>query len=123
MTNGEIYTKILNLSKAFSSEDRLPIKLNYYIQRNLAETASIISAIETNRMKIGEKYGEQTQDGYQIPPEKAQEANKELTELMEIDQPINLLKIKFSDIPQDLVLTTNQMEALMFIIEDEEKED
>lgn len=124
MKNYDIYQNVVMINQAFPQDVKLPIKLNFYLHKNLDVLSAQAKLIEESRTGVGEKYGELDGDnGYKIPIEHMVEAQKELEDLMEIENDIHISKIKFSDIPEDLILTSAQMEALMFMIDDEEKED
>jgi hypothetical protein len=60
----------------------------------------------------GDKEGQ-----YEIPADKVKEAQKELNDLLELEQEVIIYKISIDSIPEDVVLTTEQMEAIMFMIE------
>lgn len=124
MKNRDIYSKAIALKDAFSSSDcKLPVKINFYIHKNLNILVNEAESIDAMRLEIGKKYGTQDENGYLIDNSQLDAAQKELNDLMDIDIDIKLHKIKLSEIPEDLELTSAQMEALMFLIDDEEKED
>jgi hypothetical protein len=54
---------------------------------------------------------------YIIPPEKIEEVNKELMDLLSLEQEVQIYMININNLSDDLSLTTAQMEALMFMIE------
>jgi hypothetical protein len=54
---------------------------------------------------------------YFVPKDKIAAANKEIEDLLSIEQEVDILTTKFEDIPSDISLTTGQMEAIMFMIE------
>ena len=73
------------------------------------------------RNSIIQHYGSpdsENDDTYIISKENREVAQKELDDLIEMEQEIPILKLKFSDI-ENLEFTMNQMEALMFMIEEE----
>ena len=71
------------------------------------------------RQAIGAQYGIITEDGsFSIPPENVNAANKELEDLGNIIQEVPIQMIKFSEIDENIQLTPNQMEAIMFMIEE-----
>lgn len=122
LNNKLIYEYTLSLKQNFNDNKiNLPIKLNYAIQRNLNTLSQIVETTEKMKMAIGEKYGEYNSEtnSYQIPPEQVPNANKELNTLMEIEESVDIRKIKLSEL-EDLSLTSEQMASLLFMIEEEE---
>lgn len=120
MTNTEIYTNALALNKAFSDNtQRLPVKVNFYLQKNKSTLVALAQGIEESRMEIVHAYGKPSdkEDQYEIPADKVDEAQKELNDLLDLEQEVTIYKVNIDNIPEDLVLTTEQMEAMMFMIE------
>ena len=79
----------------------------------------LIKEIEAARMEIGKKYGELKEGGYEIPSENIEAANSEYTDLMSVEQEVNITTISIDKLPDDLMLTTGQMNALSFMITEE----
>ena len=119
--NQKIYNIAMNLMKVFNDENLyLPMKLNFYIQKNKKTFIELGQDIESARMKIAAEYGvyDEATGQYSVPPEKVQIASKELNDLFNLEQEVNIYKIKVEDLPSDLNLTTAQMDAILFMIED-----
>lgn len=119
MTNLEIYNVANILSEAFVDDSMyMPAKLNFYIQKNRATITSLATDIENARDKIVMHYGSPTPEGgYQIPQESVMEANNELSELLAIEQEVNIYAINIEDL-ESMELTAKQMQALLFMIND-----
>ena len=100
----------------------LPIKVNFYLQKNKDVILKAAQEIEEHRLKIASEYGtlKEELNSYSIPPDKLEEATKKLNELYDLTQEITIYKVTLSDF-KDIELTTDQMSALMFMIEDEEE--
>ena len=84
MTNNEIYMHARQLMDTFQDgEQKLPIKINFYLQKNKNTLTALAQDIERARIEIAQNYGtlNETGDQYVIPPEKMAEVNKELTDL------------------------------------------
>lgn len=121
MKNIEIYEIAIQLNNAFKENDlHLPMKLNFYIQKNKKTFIELGQDIESARIKIAAKYGvyDEAMGRYSVPPEKVQIASEELNDLFNLEQEVNIYKIKVEDLPSDLNLTTAQMDAILFMIED-----
>jgi hypothetical protein len=120
LKNNEIYAYAAALAEAFSDKDqKLPIKINFYLQKNRNKLIEIAQEIEQSRLEIAKTYGtlnEETMQ-YAIAPDKVEEAQKELTDLFNLEQEVQIYTINIDNFSDDLTITTAQMEALMFMIE------
>lgn len=120
MTNNEIYTTANQLVAAFNDDtQRLPIKINFYLQKNKKTLVALAQDIEAARMEIARSYGtlSEAKDQYIIPPENMEKAQKELNDLFDLEQDVPIDKISIDKIDEDLVLSAGQMDALMFMID------
>lgn len=120
MTNNEIYTTANQLVAVFNDDtQRLPIKINFYLQKNKKTLVALAQDIEAARMEIAKSYGtlSEAQDQYIIPPENMEKAQKELNDLFDLEQEVPVGKISIDKIDEDLVLSAGQMDALMFMID------
>lgn len=120
LTNAQIYTYATVLADAFQdTNQKLPIKINFYLQKNKTALMELAQGIEASRMEIVRNYGEPTEDGaqYAIPKDKVEEAQKELNDLLSLEQEVNIYTVSMDNISDDITLTTGQMEAIMFMIE------
>lgn len=120
LTNNEIYSYAIALNEAFADNtQRLPMKVNFYLQKNKKTLIDLGQDIEESRLDIIRNYGESTGDGtqYIIPKEKVELAQKELEDLLNLEQEVQIYKINIDNLPDDTILTTGQMEAMMFMIE------
>jgi DNA repair ATPase RecN len=120
LTNNEIYNYATKLASEFKDTKQvLPVKINFYLQKNKKLLLELAQDIEQARMQIAQTYGKyngETQN-YSIDPERIAEANKELNDLFTLEQDVNICMINFANIDDNLSLTTGQMEAMMFMIE------
>ena len=121
MTNNEIYGAANLLMEHFQDNSlKLPVKVNFYLQKNKKLLIELAQDIERNRMDIANQYGtldEQTGQ-YQVEQDKIEEASNELNELFNLEQDVKIYKVSIEDFKDEFVLTTGQMDALMFMIED-----
>lgn len=73
------------------------------------------------REAVGKKYGTLQEDGtYFVEGDNLPIAQQELQELGNIEQSVEIYTVSLEDL-KDTELTTKQMEALLFMIEDEEE--
>ena len=120
LTNNEIYIKAQELVTVFNDkEQKFPIKLNFYLQKNKNTLVSLAQDIEQARISIIQTYGTPNENGetYTIPEDKIAEASNELKDLFELEQEVNIYTVNIDVLNEDLILTTAQMEALMFMID------
>lgn len=120
LTNNEIYGYAIALNEAFADNtQRLPMKVNFYLQKNKKTLVELGQDIEESRLDIIRNYGELTEDGtqYSIPTSNIEAAQKELEDLLNLEQEVNIYMIKSDSLPDDISLTTGQMEAIMFMID------
>ena len=121
LTNGEIYNFATNLVKAFNdNSQRLPAKISFYLQKNKNLLITLAQDIDNARTDIIKAYGtpsEEDSENFSIPQDKMPEAVKELEDLFSLEQEVQIHKINIDNFPDDLTLTTEQMESIMFMID------
>ena len=124
LTNRQIYNYATDLMNNFSNNDlKLPVKINFYLQKNQLELLTLAQDIEQQRMDIIQEYGvldEETQN-YIIPNDEINIVTKKINELFDLTQDVKIYKVKLEDFG-DIDFTPNQMKALLFMIEEEEDE-
>jgi hypothetical protein len=125
LNNKQIYDYFLKLSNSFNDNQKyIPAKVNFYIQKNKESFAKIAEIIDTTRQNIAQQYGSPSLDNpgfYNIKLENIETAQKELDDLMLIEHDIPILRLKFQDI-ENLEFTFNQMESILFMIDDNQAE-
>ncbi len=123
LSNKDILEILNNYDKNFNESltINLPIKIGYYIQKNIRKLKNIKVDIDKMLVYIGEKYGTLEEDGYVIKPENMTHAQKELDNLYGITQEINIDTISLNDFPNDLFINMNQLDTLMFMIKEEKE--
>ena len=120
ITNNEIYTLASRLNEMFQdANQRLPIKLNFFLQKNKKTLLTLAQEIEESRAEILRNYGtvDEETGNVHIADDKIAAANKEIIDLLSLEQEVDIRTVKFEDLPEDISLTTGQMEALMFMID------
>lgn len=121
MTNAQIYNcgAALRTFIADNEELSLPVRVNFFLQKNLTIILEACTDIEKYRMQIGEKYGSlsQNESGYEVAPENIAKAQGELNELMAIEQDLPIKTIALEDFG-NIQLKTREMAALFFMIEE-----
>lgn len=120
MTNFEIYNIAKAMTEAFQDGSQyLPVKVNFFIQKNKGTLAALAQDIDNSRIAIVQNYGKLNEETNQfmVPEENIEAANAELMDLFNIEQEVDIRKISIDSMPDDINLTTAQMEALMFMID------
>lgn len=122
MTNLEIYAYANALMDAFKEDIVLPVKVNFYLQKNMTRMVEAGKEIEKTRMDIIQKYGTPTEDGQniEVPAEMVETVNKELEDLFALEQEIKVNEIAL-DAFDGIDLTSAQVAAITFMIKDEEE--
>ena len=110
LKNYEIYNYTLALQNIFNDNEKyIPIKLNFIIQRNKKLLYDLAVEIETERANI-----------INNPNLSDEEKNRELYNLENIEQDVNIKTVNFDYIADDRIeLTSAQMNAILFMISDE----
>ena len=117
LTNNKIYEYATNLI-AFNIEGKLPVRINFFLQKNIQKIIALGQEIDSAKLGIGEQYGTLNESGgYSIPPENLNIANQELSDLMNLEQEIDIHIFKLDDF-DGIELTTQQLSAIMFMIEE-----
>ena len=118
MNNGMIYQYALALNEALNDNDlQMPVAVIFSIEKNKQTLMTIAQDVEKYRMDIIKKYGEEVNGNYNVPQDKIEIANKELQDLFSIEQEIKIYKFNIEDLG-NIKLTSNQMDAILFMIED-----
>lgn len=120
LTNFEIYSYAKALATAFENVAQpLPVKVNFFIQKNRATLINLAQEIEKARLDIAATFGELDQETkqYIIPSEKLSDANEELNDLFSLEQEVQIYTFPITSFKDDFVLTMEQMDAIMFMIE------
>lgn len=118
-TNEELYTILKNLNEQILSKIDLifPVRVNFYIQKNINLLRPLIQEVEDTRINLISSNGtlnEETNQ-YIIDPDKMQYVVDELNKLFAIQQEVNFYQCDLEDLG-NMPLTMQQMDALMFMI-------
>ena len=120
LTNVQIYNYANAYGEAFADFNAyLPVKANFILQKNVSALAAAAEEIEKARMGIAQHYGVLNEEGtrYDIPQDKMIDVNKELQELFEIEQDLDIKTLSIEAFG-NVEFTPAQMQAIMFMIEE-----
>ena len=119
-TNNQIYNYATALAAAFNDNtQKFPIKVNFYLQKNKETLTHMAQDIEKARIELLTQYGhlDAETNRFMIDDDKVAIASKELEDLFNLEQEVNIYKVNIDSFGDDIVLTTGQMEALLFMID------
>ena len=123
LTNLEIYTTAQALMESITTDINLPVKVGFYIQKNMKKMTELAQEIEKSRMDIFDKYGEKDEENNQSKFDKSvqEQVQKELNDLFDLTQDVktNMLELDWFD---DIDLNANQIAAISYMIKDDEDE-
>ena len=125
LTNQKIYEYYTNICSAFdTTEQMLPVKLNYKIQKNKVILENIVESIDRRRLEIAKKYGtlNENGDGYIVSEENNNFAVSELNDLFNELQSVELYVISYNELDDSLLLTSAQMSAILPMVSDTDLE-
>lgn len=120
LRNGEIFSMAIILKEICENPDLvLPIKANFYLQKNKNSLLELAQEIETARNEIFAKFGTMNEQGtgYNFDEAVIADANAELEDLLTLSQEVSLYLINIDDF-KDVKLTSQQMSALMLMLEE-----
>lgn len=124
LKNSEIYSIGNALLEYMQGSLNLPVKVNFYLQKNIMTIVELAKGIEESRSEILRKYGTLNEDGtsYHFDDDKISIAQGELNDLFNLEQEVKVYMIKL-DWFDNVELSSEQVNAIMFMIEDEEEEE
>lgn len=124
LTNLEIYTTAQALMENITTDINLPVKVGFYIQKNMKKMTELAQEIEKSRMEIFDKYGEKDEENNQYKFDKSvqEQVQKELNDLFDLTQDVktNMLELDWFD---DIDLTANQITAISYMIADDDEDE
>ena len=118
MTNEEIYSYAIGMvnNLFIDNENYLPAAVVYSLQKNKSTLVSIAEDIERSRANVLQHYSlEQNGDQFKIDPAHVDDANKELNDLLSIQQEVKIYACTIEELA-DVKFTSAQMESIMFMI-------
>lgn len=121
LTNYEIYTYAQQLNSAFTNKNLyLPARVNFFLQKNTQLLLTLAQEIEESRLNIIRHYGIANIEtgNIEIPADKVEIASNEIQELLMLEQEVNITKININKFG-DIELSLEQMNAIMFMIEED----
>ena len=120
LNNQQIYEYAQQLSVFNSCNIKMPVRINFYLQKNIQLIQQAAEEIDRTRLGLAAQYGviNETQTGYDIPNENIPIINKELNDLFSLEQELNIHQFKLADF-DGIELTYQELSAIMFMIEED----
>ena len=122
MKNSEIYSIGIQLAEHVMNLNlSLPVKVNFYLQKNISSLMAMATELEKSRNEILEKYGtiDSETGNYSFEDDVLDIANQELKDLFELEQEVPIYEISLEAFG-DAELDTNQVQAISYMIKEEE---
>ena len=122
LKNKQIFEMANNLYQSFEGEKKyFPAKINFCISKNKQLLFNEYDEINAIRAEILNKYGTLNKETntYSFEENKIKTVNKELNDLLNIEQDLNISFISIEDI-KDIEFTPQQMDAILFMIDGDE---
>lgn len=120
LKNSEILNFVQNFDKNFKQETQyFPARVNFYLYKNikpLMEAAESAMMVREDIFKRFGRFDEQKQ-GYVFTDEGRELANKELKDLLNLEQEVNITMLNLKDL-EGLKFTPEQMNTIFFMIEE-----
>ena len=119
LTNQKIYSNASDLAALDLHDIKMPVRINFFLQKNIQTLVVAAQEIETARLGIAQTFGELDEEKgtYIVPTEKLAAAQQELTDLFNLEQNLNIHIFKLDDF-DGIELTYQQLSAIMFMIEE-----
>lgn len=118
LTNAEIFGLASELPKVFKETDIFPVKINFYLQKNIKKLTELAQEIDAERINIIKKYGTLVENNqYSVSSENIDKANSELQDLLNLTQevPVSIVSLDLFD---GINLSIEQVSAISFMIEE-----
>ena len=119
--NIEIYNLVNLYQSLLKDFDNLflPIKANFYFKQNIKTLICKGLEIDNFRSEIIKKYAKLENDKYKFEKDNLEKANKEIEELMSLEQELDIKLIPLSAF-DNVQITPKMMEIFMLMISEEE---
>lgn len=119
--NIEIYNLVNLYQSLLKDFDNLflPIKANFYFKQNIKTLICKGLEIDNFRSEIIKKYAKLEDDKYKFEEDNLKKANKEIEELMSLEQELDIKSIPLSAF-DNVQITPKMMEIFMPMISEEE---
>lgn len=118
MTNNTILRVYKGINDLIEQKVVLNIKASYLLSKNKMVLKPYVDTIEKERVRLYRQYGKELEDGrIKVDSENLPELQKDLEELLKIDNVVNVSMIKLDDFG-DVNVEFGVLDDLMEIIEE-----
>ena len=121
MKNVEIYGIASSILEVFPNDIMLPVKVNFYLQKNIKNIVDMAQELDAEKIKIFDKYGKKDEENgqYVFEPEAIDAANEELRDLFELEQEVIYTELDL-DWFDNIELTSQQLSAITYMFNEKE---
>lgn len=118
LTNQQIYDYANRLAN-FTLNIKLPVKISFFLSRNIKLIQQLGQEIYEAKMNIGKTYGylNAEGDGYSIPSDQMSVVQQELNDLFNLTQEVDIHIFQLDDF-DNIELTYEQLNAIIFMIKE-----
>ena len=123
MKNTEIYETARGLIENINPLNLLlPVKVSFYLQKNIKAIVDIATDIDNARMEIFNRYGTPDPEtgAYNFEEDVQMKINQELTDLFELEQEVPIYEISL-DAFDEVKLDMKQVQAISYMLKEEEE--
>lgn len=118
LTNRQVIQVFESLYQIKQSNIQLPFKLSFTLTKNYKELEDLYCIIVEHKKNIYLKYGQTQNNQIIIEQDKVPEYTKEINEFLDIQNTVNITKLKLDDFNDTIQLSIEMMEGLYEIIDD-----
>lgn len=108
------------------SQKQLPIKVSYFVAKNISKIENELKVYEKERQKLLDKYAEKDDngnmvlEGNNIKIEDTDNWNKDIQELLDIEVDVKIHKLKRDDLLNaNIDITPNELISIDYMIDEE----
>lgn len=109
------------------SQKQLPVKISYFVAKNMAKIERELKIYDQERKKLLEKYAEKDEDGQFIVEDgnikiaDIDNWNRDIKELLDIEVDVKIHKLKLEDLLNaNIDITPAELMSIDYMIEEEE---
>ena len=117
MTNKDILKVYSGIQELIDSKVPLNIKTGYLLAKNKRLLEPFAEAVEEQQLKLYKKYGHEEKDGIKVENKDVPALQRELKELFDIENIINISKIPIQNF-EDNTVDVGILEKLIPILEE-----
>lgn len=119
LKNKQIIQIFESIYKIKQSNNKIPIKISFILTKNYKMLEELYKLIIEHRKNIYLEYGVEQDNNIIIKTDKIQDYIKTIEDFLNIDNEVNISKLKLSDFDDSFKITLEEMEGLYEIIDED----